>query len=286
LTDASDVFVEYRVRWKTSSLRPGAFRGVHAGAGDRIRGSIPLRANADPRRLDLRATIRDPFGGLWVREFEQTSALKVVVLADVSASMGYVGRYDKLDQLRRVATAVAQTAWRNGDAFGFFAAGEAPERTLALPARINRGAAAWIDRRLPAFAPSGRSARGLARLVPQLPHRRALVFVVSDFLWPEGDLDRLLHALQHHAVVPIVLRDPAEVEAVHRHGIASLRDLETGERRFVWLRPGLVDTMRARHAARDARLAHACRRAGAAPFFVRGRFDPAALTRHFLEHET
>jgi len=284
VTDASDFYVEYRVRWKTSSLRPGAFRGMHAGAGDRIRGSIPLHANADPRRLDLRATIRDPFGGLWVREFEQTSALKVVVLADVSASMSYVGRYDKFDQLRRVAVAIAQTAWRNGDAFGFFAASESPERALALPVRVNRGAAAWIDRRLSAFVPSGQSAVGLARLVPQLPHRRALVFVVSDFFWPEDEAERLLHALAHHAVVPIVLRDPAEADAVHRRGIATLRDLETGERRFVWLRPGLIDSMRARHAARDARFAHTCHRAGAAPFFVRGRFEPAALTRHFLEH--
>jgi uncharacterized protein (DUF58 family) len=220
-----------------------------------------------------------------VREFEQSSALKVVVLADVSASMSYVGRHDRREQLRRIAVAIAQTAWRNGDAFGFFAASGTPERSLALPVRVNRGAAAWVDRRVSTFEPGGASAAGLAHLVPQLPHRRALVFVVSDFFWPEGDLERLLRALAHHAVVPIVLRDPAEAEAVRRRGIATLRDLETGERRFVWLRPRLIDAMRARHAARDARLAHACHRAGAAPFFVRGRFDPAALTRHFLEHE-
>ena len=80
MTDASEVFVEYRVRWKTSGLRPGAFLGLHAGAGDRIRASVPLHENADPRRIDVRATLRDPFGGIWVRELEQNSALKVVVL--------------------------------------------------------------------------------------------------------------------------------------------------------------------------------------------------------------
>ncbi len=94
---------------------------------------------------------------------------------------------------------------------------------------------------------------------------------------------QLLRGLAHHAVVPIVLRDPAEVDAVHRRGIAVLRDLESGERRFVWLRPRLIEAMRARRAAREAHCSHACRRAGFAPFFVRGRFDPAALTRHFLE---
>ena len=283
MTDASAVFVEYRVRWKTSGLRPGAFRGLNAGSGDHIRTSVPLREHSDPRRLDIRASLRDPFGGLWVREFALNAALKVIVLADVSASMGYVGRYDKLDQVRSIAVALAQTAWRNGDAFGFYAAGEAPEKRLMLPARVNRGAGEWIERRLDGFAPHGASARGLFKLVPHLPQRRALVFVVSDFYWPEHDLAELLRALAHHAVVPVVLWDPAETDAVHRHGIAVLRDLESGERRFVWLRPSLVAALRERRRKREHDVRHVCRAAGSAPFFVRGRFDPALLTQHFLE---
>ncbi len=283
MSDASAVFVEYRVRWKTSALRPGAFRGVHAGAGDHIRGSVPLHEHADPRRLDLRATLRDPFGGLWVREFEQNSALKVVVLADMSASMSYVGRHDKREELRRISVALARTAWRNGDAFGFYAASEAPLFDLMLPARVNRGAGDWIERKLAHFAPSGQRARGLLRTIPYLPHRRALVFLISDFHWPREDLPELLRGLAHHAVVPIVLWDPAEVDAIHRFGIAILRDLESGERRFVWLRPGLINGLRARRKRREDELRQACRSAGCVPFFVRGRFDPALLTRHFLE---
>jgi hypothetical protein len=116
-----------------------------------------------------------------------------------------------------------------------------------------------------------------------LPHRRALVFVVSDFHWPEHDLEDILRSLAHHSVVPIVLRDPAEVDAVHRRGIAVLRDLESGERRFVWLRPRLIEALRAARNRSEERLRHLCRGAGCAPFFVRGRFDPALLTRHFLE---
>ena len=98
-----------------------------------------------------------------------------------------------------------------------------------------------------------------------------------------SDLAEILRGLAHHAVVPIVLWDPAEVDAVHRHGIAVLRDLESGERRFVWLRPGLIDTLRTRRKRREDELRHACRGAGCAPFFVRDRFDPALLTRYFLE---
>ena len=97
MTGTSSIFVEYRVAWKAGGIRPGAFRGMHSGAGERFRTSVPLHARADPRRLDVRATLRDPLGGVWVRDFEQQSALKVIVLADVSASMGYVGRHDKME---------------------------------------------------------------------------------------------------------------------------------------------------------------------------------------------
>lgn len=283
MTDSGAVFIEYRVRWKATGLRPGAFRGMHAGSGDHFRASVPLRGQVDPRRLDIRATLRDPFGGLWVREIEQNSALKVIVLADVSASMSYVGRHDKLDQLRRIVVSLARTAWRNGDAFGFYAASNEPVRDLSMPARVNRGAAEWVDRRLVRLVPHGDSARGLLSLVPQLPHRRALVFIVSDFHWPEADVRDVLRALAHHAVVPVVLRDPAEADAVHRHGIAVLRDLESGRNRFVWLRPRLVDALQARRRESEARLRRICRAAGCAPFFVRGRFDPMLLTQHFME---
>src|SRR5215471_10266448 len=170
MTDA--IFVEYRVHWKSGSVRPGAFRGMHSGPGERYRASVPLHAHADPRRLDIRATLRDPLGNVWVRDFEQKSALKVVVLADVSASMSYAGRFDKIAQLRRVAVALARTAWRNGDAFGFFAANDKLLPSLALPAKLDRGAADWLERRLAGLVPSGTGARGLQRSAALLPHGR------------------------------------------------------------------------------------------------------------------
>lgn len=283
MIERNALFVDYRVRWKTGGLRPGAFAGYQAGSGDHIRTSVPLHERADPRRLDVRATLRDPFGALWVRELEQKSALKVFVIADVSASMGFVGRHDKMMQLRDVAVSIARSAWRNGDLFGFHAAGETPRTDLALPARVNRGAGEWLARRLAACVPEGSSARGLLRVIPQLPHRRALVFLISDFHWPARDIAEILGSLSHHAVVPIALWDPAETDAIHRHGIAVLSDMESGARRFVWLRPHLIESLRRRRAEREQRLRIACRKAGCAPFFVRDRYDPMQLTRHFLE---
>lgn len=66
-----------------------------------------------------------------------------------------------------------------------------------------------------------------------------LVFILSDFLAPynyEGSM-RILS--QKHDVVPIVITDKREVEIPGGKGFLSLRDLETGEIKFVNLSNGL-----------------------------------------------
>lgn len=275
--------VDYRVRWKPGGVLPGAHRGSHAGAGHELRAVVPFNDHPDPRRLDLRATLRDPYQRLWVRDFKQNAALKVYVLADVSASMAYHGRRDKFALLRRIVMTLAHSSWRSGDRFGMFAADENLRPELSLPARINRGAADWLDRRMSRFEPAGRSARGLLQAVPQLPARRALVFLISDFCWPEQDLVAILKALAHHDVVPMVLWDPAEADDIPARGIARLRDAETGRLQFVWLRPALREKLRAAYRARRERLIQRCHHAGRRPFFVLDDFEPRQLTRYFME---
>ncbi|MGQ0700451.1 MAG: DUF58 domain-containing protein [Panacagrimonas sp.] len=275
--------VDYRVRWKPGGVLPGAYRGTVAGSGNEIRAVVPLSHYPDPRRLDLRTTLRDPFQQLWVRDFKQTTSLKVFVLADVSASMGFRGRHDKYVLLRHIAKVLAHSAWKSGDRFGLYAADEQLHTELSLPARVNRGAADWLDQRLAAFTPTGRSATGLLDALAELPTRRALVFVLSDFHWPEGELHTLLRRLTHHDVVPVVLWDPAETEDIPAHGFARVRDSETGSSRFVWLRPSLKQQLREAREQQRERIESICRSAARRPFFITDGFDPHQMTRYFLE---
>ncbi|MGH8718935.1 MAG: DUF58 domain-containing protein, partial [Burkholderiales bacterium] len=270
-------------RWKPSGVLPGAYRGMHGGHGNEVRAVVPLEQYPDPRRLDLRMTLRDPLARLWVRDFKQNAALKVFVLADVSASMRFQGRRDKFALLREIAGVLAQSAWRAGDRFGMYAADENLVPELCLPARVNRGAADWLKLRFARFIPKGKSARGLLQAAARLPEKRALVFLISDFCWPEKDLADILKSLAHHDVAPLVLRDPVEADDIPAHGIASLYDLETRRREFVWVRPSLNEKLRAEYRGREALLTRACWRFARAPFFVRDDFDPIALTRYFME---
>ncbi len=278
--------LHYRVRWKPAGTHPGAAGGVQAGSGDQLRALVQLRDHPDPRRLDLRASLRDPLERLWVRDFHLNTALKLIVLVDMSASMGYVGQVNRMAVARDIAAHLALAAWKNGDAFGLYGANEAPRRDAMLPPRVNRGAWLWVQKQFSRVQPHGQSAAGLNALVSQLPRRRALVCLISDFRWPEGQLEKLLKGLAHHDVAPIVLQDPAEVEALPERGIAILRDAESGQQRFVWMRPSLareVADARARHLEEIQR---ACRVTGRKPFLVKGEFDPMALTCYFWERAT
>lgn len=278
--------IHYKIRWKPTGIRPGSVRGVTAGVGDRLRALVPLRDHPDPRRLDLRASMRDPFERLYVRDFYLNTAFKVIVLLDTSASMGYVGKVSRIQVAQDISAQLALSAYRAGDGFGFFAANDSIHQTLRLPPKLNRSAWLWVNKQLAQFKPSGQGVAGLLHLTPHLPQKRSLVFIISDFRWPLSQLKQLLKQLSHHDVVPIMLEDPAEAEDMPSSGIAVLNDVETGDNRFVWLRPSLVKQVVAAKKQHLETIRTVCRTYGAQPFLVKGAFDPARLTQYFLERQT
>ena len=275
--------IHYHVRWRPSGHQPGASRGIVAGIGDQLRSVVLLRDHPDPRRLDLRASLRDPFSNIWVRDFNLNSALKVILLVDTSASMGYVGKVNRMQVAQEIASQLALSAYRSGDAFGLFAGGETINKQCILPPKANRGAWLWVNHHFAKIKPHGKNADGLLSAVPYFPQRRCLVFVVSDFRWPAGKLKLLLKKLSHHDVVPMMLQDPTEIDELPKSGIAILRDVETGSGQFVWMRPSLQKRMQDLRVQHVSNVEDACRMYGGKPFVVRGEFNTALLTKYFME---
>ncbi|CAL1241409.1 DUF58 domain-containing protein [Candidatus Methylocalor cossyra] len=271
----------YSVRWRGTGGHPGSHPGMPLGDGQAFAGHRPFLSHPDPRHLDLRASIHDPFGQPWVRSFHQRSAIPVFVLADLSASMGFRGVGNKLENLALFSAAAAYSAYRSGDPFGFVGCDEVLRWELFLPLRLHKGAAAELYERLGRLSPAGRSADGLLQGVPYLGRRRALVFLVSDFHFADDRLDALLEMLVGHDVVPVVLWDSAEYERLPSFGLVHLQDPETGQRRRLFLRPKLRERLQRAFAARKAELRRRCSRYGREPFFLIDRFDADALTRYF-----
>ncbi|MEO5696363.1 MAG: MxaS protein [Burkholderiaceae bacterium] len=273
--------LRYRIGAPALGHFPGHHRSPRGDGGFEFRGHASLLDAPDPRRLDLYASLRDPFERWIVRVNSLRKAIPVVMVADLSASMGFVGARRKLDVMADFADSLAWSAWRSGDSFGFVGCDNAVREDLLLPATRLRGAGAGLAQTLRAFRPEGRSADALSTAHRHLARRRSLVFLVSDFHLPLGEIDVVLTSMAHHDLVPVVIWDALEFTLGANPGLAHVVDPETGRRQLVWWRPALRDRWRAARQQRRDALLEMFRAHRIKPLFVEGDFDADAVTRHF-----
>jgi hypothetical protein len=276
--------IHYRIQWFAGGRRPGHHRSRSPGAGYEFSGHAPLLRELDARRLDVHASLRDPLSygaGLWqVRTYHQRSAIRVVLLADLSASMSADGTQRKMQLLADLTAALAYSASRAGDAFGFFGADTHLRSDFLQFPSHTRGAGVRLAERLRTLIATGAGAEGLIEAAHLVGRARSLVFLASDFHVPDGTLDRLLAALTPHGVVPVVLWD-AQEHTLPAAGFASMVDAESGARRFLWLRPALRARFEQQVQARRATLTRRLTRHGLPPLFLQAPFDPDAVSAYF-----
>ena len=299
----------YRVSGAASGLFPGHHRSRSGDAGFEFRGHAALHDAPDVRRLDLHASLRDPFGAWQVRLHSQRKAIPVVLVADLSASMGFgcpqaddirrpppegvketwggpafpwEGAQCKLDVLADLVHSLAWSAWRTGDSFGFVGCDERVRADLTIAQTRRRGAGLALARTLRGLQPTGRSARALGEAHRHLPSRRALVFLVSDFHLPLEQIDTVLKSLALHEVVPVVLWQPVEFALGAVRGLAQVQEPEGGTRQWLWWRPALRERWREALQHRRDALQLCFRRHRLKPLFIEGPFEADAVTRHFL----
>ena len=273
--------VHYRVGAPVLGHFPGHHRSTRGASGFEFRGHASLLDAPDPRRLDLHASLRDPFGDWRVRIYSQRKSMPVTVVADLSASMSFTGRESKLAVLADFVESLAWSAWRSGDSFGFVGCDSAPRPDLLQPQTRARGAGGELARRLRALHPAGRDARGLLDVPRHLSRQRALLFLVSDFHLPLEMVAAVLDGLSAHEVVPTVLWDPLEFGLSAARGLAQVIDPESGRQRLVWWRPALRALWEAAHAQRREALLQLFRARRLKPLFIEGGYDAEAVTRHF-----
>lgn len=232
----------------------------------------------DARRIDLNATLRDPFGEIKVRAFRERRAITVNILADTSASMAF-GR--KWEALIAFCEATAYSAHRTGDSFAFQGGAQTLLTELhTLPTRA-RGAGALLATRLREWRPSGDSSVALVEAAQLLGRHPSLVFVISDFHWPLPAVRALMDSLARHAVVPVVLWDPAEFALPQRTGWHEVADLESGRQRTLWLRPHWRVQVRANVLARQGELRSLFLDSGTRPLALDTQFDASQVTEYF-----
>ena len=286
----------YKLPRRAGGQRPGAHPGSSLGGGQQFAAHRRLLDHPDPRRIDLRASLRDVRGDWLVRVARQRVAVPVHGLVDVSASMEFGALRPKLAVVADFVEALGRSAFRVGDPVGLLAFDHHEREDLFLPARHGRGTGSLMALMLrqatpsPARRPAESADRtpldGLRACAARLGGRGGLVFLVSDFHgMPAAALGEVLELLAPAVVLPILAWDPAETEPPPADALLALDDAETGVRRTLWLGESLRRRWRSTVGARRAELQALFEQHGLPPFELidaDGRFDAESLTRHFM----
>lgn len=283
----------YHLGWRARGAQPGAHPTRTAGGNADFQSYVPFMENPNPRRIDLRATMRTMPRQLMSRAYYERGAVAVYAVLDVSASMRFTGNTDKFNLVADIVASAAWSAVRSGDSFGLVACDsavrsdlfEAPTHRLGLAEEIRTKLLATHQKPLAHNnTTQAITASALPFAAQQLRQKRSLVFLISDFHLPDALISQTLVSLTPHDVVPLVLWDSAEYNNIPSWGWARVRDMESGGDRALFLRPSLVKKIKESYVERRQIIIAKCLQAGTrTPFFIEDTFNAEQLTRHLLE---
>jgi uncharacterized protein (DUF58 family) len=279
---ASNIF--YYRKAAQQSFFPGAHAGKIVGSGQLFKHHTPLISSPDPRHIDLRASVLDPFGQFFVKTFQQQSRLDIFLLADLSASMGYQGQYSKQQILIDCLLSIAKSAHAIGDRFGFVGCGKNIDPKLLIsPANLQQGRVAELANVLKKITLKGQ-AESLLQAANYLPSRSSLVFLLSDFYMPTHKIQQQMQRLNQHTVIPLVLWDQKESTDLPHWGIVKFADMEQGKTRTLFMRPTLHQKITTAFEQRKQQLRHCFRAFGCEPLFIEKGYRAETVSQYFLQH--
>ncbi len=205
----------------------GEYHSSFKGQGiefDEVRPYVP---GDDVRSIDWNVTART--GAPHIKRFSEERELTVLFLVDVSGSQGCGSQQRTKSELAALITSIlAMAATENGDNVGLVNFSDKIEKII--PPRRGRTAVMRLVRDVLAADNVGDGKTDIASALSnfdKLYKRRALVFLISDFL--DQDFGHELSvASRRHDIVAIPITDPSETELPDA-GLIELADPETGE---------------------------------------------------------
>jgi uncharacterized protein (DUF58 family) len=226
--------LEIRTRRLVNDSLAGAYHSVFKGRGmdfDEVREYSP---GDEVRTIDWNVTARA--GRTFVKKFTEERELTIFLLVDISASGDFgSGALSKRDLAAELASVLAFSAIRNSDKVGLLLFTDRVERYL--PPKKGRRHVLRVVRDILYHEPQGTGTDIVKALdvVNHVLHRRAIVFLISDF---ESSKDRAIARAElrramrqtnrRHDLIAVHVEDPREKE-LPNVGIVALEDAETGE---------------------------------------------------------
>ena len=219
--------IEITTRGLVNEVFSGEYHSVFQGRGMNFAEVREYQYGDDIRSIDWNVTART--GTPFVKVFEEERELTVMLAVDVSASGNFGTRVRmKGDMAVEICALLAFSAIKNNDKVGLILFSDRIEKFV--PPRKGRRHVLRVLRELLYHRPdrSGTDIRMALEYLTRVTRRRAVVFLVSDFL--AGGFGRALTiAGRRHDTIAVRVRDRRETE-LPPIGLVEFEDAETGER--------------------------------------------------------
>ena len=218
--------IQIRTQRLVTDIFAGEYESAFRGRGMEFEEVREYMPGDDVRHIDWNVTARTAKPHIKVHREERE--LTVMLLVDVSSS-GQFGSVQKLknEVAAEVAAVLAYTAIKSNDRVGLIIFSDRIERYI--PPKKGRAHVWRVIREILTFKPTRRATDlgGALEYLGKVVRRRAVIFVISDFL-DKGFGERLRVAGKRHDVTAVTVTDPREV-TLPRLGILELEDAETGD---------------------------------------------------------
>ena len=222
--------IEISTRRLVNNVLAGSYHSAFKGQGVEVAEVRDYMPGDDVRAIDWNVTAR--MGHPFVKVFAEERELTVVLAVDVSGSSAFgSGNQLKREVATEIAALLAFSAIRNNDRVGLLLFSD--ENELFLPPKKGRKHGLQVIRELVSAKARGKGTDvgEAVAFLRRILHRRAVIFLLSDFL-DEG-FERPLRALaKQHDVSCIEVTDHRELE-IPPVGLLELEDPESGERVLV-----------------------------------------------------
>ena len=241
LLDPTDVArlggIEVTTRGVVEGFLSGLHRSPRRGFSVEFAEHRMYQPGDELRHVDWKILARND--RLYVKQYEEETNLRAMIVLDTSRSMAWTGApgtlLTKLDYARRLVAALALLLIRQRDAAGLVAFDDAVRQVVPARARASH----WytLAEALGAIGPGeGTAAQPALRRVMDHLRRRGLVVFVSDLLLERELALTALRFLRHrgHQVIVLHVMDPGELDLA---GPAEARFEDPESRESVVLRP-------------------------------------------------
>ena len=218
--------IEIRTRKLVNDSLAGGYHSVFKGRGMEFSEVREYQYGDDVRTIDWNVTSR--MGTPYVKKFVEERELTVMLVVDASGSSDFGSTPQvKEEMMAEISALVAFSAARNNDRVGLILFTDKVEKFV--PPRKGRRHVLRVIREILYHEPESRGTdiAGALEYLSRLVRRRAVVFLVSDFL-AAGYERPLRIANRVHDLVAFSVQDPRELE-MPAVGLIALEDAETGE---------------------------------------------------------